>query len=416
MISVLINAYACAPNMGSEPGMAWNWIINLANYCKVTVITEGEWRKEIEVAVKELPQGTNLTFHYNPVSAEIRAMCWNQGDWRFYKHYRKWQFKTYQIAKEITKTNKIDVLHQLNMIGFREPGYLWKITDIPFIWGPIGGLKQMPLAYLENAGFKMKLFSRLKNILNVLQLKYDKRVTKALTRADFLISSIPDSYHAIKKHKHLESIIIPETGCYVTEDISNNRFDNDEFHVMWVGKFDFRKQLPLALRTINKTKNKRIILNVFGKGTAAQEKDVKQLAHALGILEQVVWHGNQSNELVLKTMRKAQLFFFTSISEDTSTVVLEAISNRLPVLCFNACGFGAVIDNKVGRKIPLSNPSISVNDFAKELNYLENNRHLLKEMSINCKERQIELSWTVKVKKVLELYNRSIQLKIYQED
>lgn len=30
MLKVLINAYACSPGIGSEPGMAWNWVKNLA--------------------------------------------------------------------------------------------------------------------------------------------------------------------------------------------------------------------------------------------------------------------------------------------------------------------------------------------------------------------------------------------------
>ena len=44
MLSILINAYACSPNMGSEPGMAWNWCVNLANHCELHIITEG-WQK-----------------------------------------------------------------------------------------------------------------------------------------------------------------------------------------------------------------------------------------------------------------------------------------------------------------------------------------------------------------------------------
>lgn len=56
-------------------------------------------------------------------------MCWNQGDWRFYKYYKEWQWKTYLLAKDICKVEKMDVLHQLNMIGFREPGYLWKLSQ-----------------------------------------------------------------------------------------------------------------------------------------------------------------------------------------------------------------------------------------------------------------------------------------------
>mgnify|MGYP000217128983 CR=1 FL=1 len=60
-------------------------------------------------------------------------------------------------------------------------------------------------------------------------------------------------------------------------------------------------------------------------------------------------------------------FLFTSVSEDTSTVVLEAISCQLPVLCFDACGFGYVINEKVGIKIPFSTPEQSIKDFAEKL-------------------------------------------------
>lgn len=42
MLNVLVNAYAVSPAWGSEPGMGWNWVVNLAQYCNVFVITEGE--------------------------------------------------------------------------------------------------------------------------------------------------------------------------------------------------------------------------------------------------------------------------------------------------------------------------------------------------------------------------------------
>ena len=71
MLNVLINAYAVSPNWGSEQGMGWNWVVNLAKYCNVDVITEGEWRDEIEKAVSALPQRDNLTFHYLPVTDKV---------------------------------------------------------------------------------------------------------------------------------------------------------------------------------------------------------------------------------------------------------------------------------------------------------------------------------------------------------
>lgn len=409
MLKILINAYACSPGMGSEPGMAWNWVSNLAKFCELYIITEGEFREKIEEVVPTLEQGKNMHFYYNPVSEEIRKMCWNQGDWRFYKYYREWQWKTYLMAKEICSSEHIDVLHQLNMIGFREPGYLWKLSkesDVPFVWGPIGGLKQFPLAYLQGAGLKMKLFNRLKNILNVWQLKHEKRVDEALKTARLLVSSIPDSYRAIKKYKGLESIVIPETGCFLSEDIPTDRFDEKELHVMWVGKFDFRKQLPLAQRAIAIANNPNIVLDIYGGGSDEQIASAKRVADLLGITEKVVWHGNQPNDVVMNAMHKAQVFFFTSVSEDTSTVVLEAVSNRLPVLCFDACGMAAVIDDKVGRKVALSNPAQSATDFAKLLNNLEHDRNLLKQLSENCKQRQNELSWEEKAKTMVEWYEK----------
>lgn len=412
MLSILINAYACSPNMGSEPGMAWNWCVNLAKYCELHIITEGEFRSKIEEVLPTLPQGKNMHFYYNPISEEIRKMCWNQGDWRFYKYYKEWQWKTYLIAYDICKKRHIDILHQLNMIGFREPGYLWRIKNIPFVWGPIGGLKQFPTPYLKNCGFKLKLFNQIKNIINILQIKFDRRVNMAIKSADVLISSIPDSYNAIKTYKNRESIIIPETGCFDTNDIYVHDFNEDILHIMWVGKFDFRKQLPLALHIIKATNNKKIHLNIYGTGNVQQVNNVKILANKLGIDDRITWYGNQSNNVVINAMRKMHILLFTSVSEDTSTVVLEAISNQLPVICFNTCGMGYVINNKVGRTINLSNFEKSIYDFSLVINELENNRNVLSDMSKNCIKHRTELSWDKKAKQMVELYKKAIDKSI----
>ena len=258
-LKILVNAYACSPHRGSEPGMGWNWCIHLAKHCELFIITEEEFRERIELALPDLPQRDNMHFYYNPIPENVREMARNQGDWRFYVYYKQWQKKTLEIARQIVSERTIDILHQLNMIGFREPGYLWKIKDIPFVWGPIGGLKQFPVNYLKGSGVKMQLFNRLKNKINVWQLNYDPRINKTFKRADLLISSIPDSYRAIKEHRKRESVLIPETGSFITDDVPAERFHKEDFHVLWVAKFDFCKQLPLALRALAATNNEKII-------------------------------------------------------------------------------------------------------------------------------------------------------------
>ena len=385
LLSILINAYACSPNMGSEPGMAWNWCVNLAKYSELHIITEGEFRNEIEAALPTLPQGKNMHFYYNPVSEKIRKMCWNQGDWRFYKYYKEWQWKTYLIAKDICQKTHIDILHQLNMIGFREPGYLWKIPDIPFVWGPVDAKESFPLAYLEGASLKTKLFIQLKNTITKWQLQHAKRVRLAVKRASCVISASSNSQQAFKKYFQIESPLLNETGCYIQEHPIIDKSKKEYLDVLWVGKLDFRKQLGLALRSIAATKNPHIKLHIVGGGN---NFIYQTLAKELGIESQCKWYGAISHEEVQTIMQKSDVFFFTSVAEGTPHVVLEAIGNNLPVVCFDTCGQGDSINETVGRKIKLSNPNLSSQQFAMILNELENNRDMLKEMSENCKERQ----------------------------
>ena len=74
-MKILINAYACSPGMGSEPGMAWNWCLHLAKHCELHIITEGEFRDNIEAVVPTLPQGKNMHFYYNPIGGDDLALC-----------------------------------------------------------------------------------------------------------------------------------------------------------------------------------------------------------------------------------------------------------------------------------------------------------------------------------------------------
>lgn len=406
LLSILINAYACSPNMGSEPGMAWNWCVNLAKYSELHIITEGEFRNEIEAALPTLPQGKNMHFYYNPVSEKIRKMCWNQGDWRFYKYYKEWQWKTYLIAKDICQKTHIDILHQLNMIGFREPGYLWKIPDIPFVWGPVDAKESFPLAYLEGASLKTKLFIQLKNTITKWQLQHAKRVRLAVKRASCVISASSNSQQAFKKYFQIESPLLNETGCYIQEHPIIDKSKKEYLDVLWVGKLDFRKQLGLALRSIAATKNPHIKLHIVGGGN---NFIYQTLAKELGIESQCKWYGAISHEEVQTIMQKSDVFFFTSVAEGTPHVVLEAIGNNLPVVCFDTCGQGDSINETVGRKIKLSNPNLSSQQFAMILNELDNNRDMLKEMSENCKERQKELSWDRKAQQMIGLYQKILK-------
>lgn len=407
-MNILINAYACRPDSGSEGGMTWRWIEGLARLgVEVYVITEGEWREDIEKALAASPYQHLIHFYYNPLSDRIRKMCWNQGDYRFYYYYRKWQKKTLKIAESIVKNYKIDIIHQLSMIGFREPGYLWKIKGIPYVWGPIGGMTQVPLNYLEDTSLKIKTKYWLKNYISKLQFCSSPRVLLAFKHADVLIAANQNSYKQIKsKYLSKNVVLINETGCSLQIADLHETKEKKEFNILWVGRFIPTKMLKLSLEVMCRIKSlEGVKLHIVGQGGNGEETKIfHSIATALGIAQKCEWHGWVSHEEVQRLMQNSDVLFFPSIVEGTPHVVLEAIANHLPVVCFDICGQGDVVNDEVGIKIPLSNLSDSMIKFSEILKGLYERKDHLERLSIGCVKRKEELSWDNKILQVYQIY------------
>ncbi len=418
MIRVLINSYACCPNMGSEPGMGWNWIVSLAQYCECYVISEGEFRPQVEhwLSLTENEAiASRLHFYWLPIggndavkSARVRKMCWNQGDWRFYFYYRKWQQQAARQADEIIAhqpTNiPIQILHQLNMIGFREPGYLWRTArkyDIPLVWGPINAKEGFPMAYARNASLRQRTFLFLKNAITKVQLAVMPRVRRMARMSNVIIAASSDAQHSIEKYWHKRSICINESGCpSPTSEV--RRMDNTaakQFDVLWCGRMIFSKQLDVAIRAMAKADIPNAVLHVVGGG---DDKEYRKLADKTGA--NVRWYGQVSHDEVQKLMRQMDLLLFTSVFEGTPHVVLEAIVNQLPVVCYSTCGQGDVVNDSVGKTIPLSDPEKSSHDFAEVLTSLYTHPEQLMQRRANCISRAKELTWDSKALQMLDIY------------
>lgn len=401
-MKVLVNAYACSPNMGSEPGMAWNWCVNLAKYCELFIITEEEFRSKIEAVVPTLPQGKNMHFYFNPVTPEVRKMCWNQGNWRFYWYYRKWQKRSLDIAKNICAKEDIDIIHQLNMMGFREPGLLWKITGPKFVWGPIGAVETIPLAFLKGAGIKPALLNAIKKAITNIQFRYQGTVREAMKRADAIVASSVGCQRMIEDYYHKKAYQINENGCEVI--VTENKVPkiDEQFDIIWCGKFIFHKRFDLALKTIALLKDLKVKLHVVGIGDGSE---YKKLEKDLKIEDHVEWHW-VGHEMVNSLMRQADVLLFTSVYDATSRTVMEAIQNQTPVICFDAYGFGTVVDETIGIKVPFSNPEQAVQDFAAAIRSLYYDRGWLSDLSANCKERIKMFTWEHEAEQMVDIYNR----------
>lgn len=175
---------------------------------------------------------------------------------------------------------------------------------------------------------------------------------------------------------------------------------------MRCGKFDFRKRLDLAIKSISNLKDLNIKLHIAGSGDMAK---YKTFARNLVVEDMIEWHGQVNHEEINNLMQKSGIFLFTSIMDAIRTVVMEAIQNQLSVICFDTCGFGTVVDETIGVKIQLSNPNQSVKDFFDAIRALYNHKDKINQLSENCKEKIKLFERDYKAKMMVGIYEKVLK-------
>lgn len=405
-LRVVVSAYACAPHCGSEPGMGWNWVINLAGLCDLTVITEEQSAASVLAELDEMDAAVRPEFHFVSIGPKARRRCGNQGDWRFYPDYERWQRRVLGVAQNLHHQHPFHLSHQLNMIGYREPGYLWKLP-IPFIWGPVGGHVQMPWRFIWNLGWKSGSYHACRNVANAVQMRCSRRVHRAATIARAVISATRTDHQALTRIHGIEPILINETGTNETLGLAVRKYSGSRpLRLVWCGKIVGRKALPLALRALSSV-NGAVHLDIVGRGP--DEERSRALASTLGLESQLSWYGDIPHERALEIMSAADAFLFTSLQEGTPHVVHEALSLGLPVLCHDSCGHADTIDETCGIKVAVRCPAASVVGFAEAVTTLLRAPQRVETLSRGALARVQQLTWQKKARHMVSIYYAALK-------
>ena len=140
-LSILLSAYACEPDKGSEPGIGWKWARNLAQAGhQVYVITRENNRASIEEALRKHPiPGVRFAYYDLP----RWARWWKKGGRGVHLYYFLWQWGAFQVAKRLCRQHSFDVVHHITFGVFRQPSFM-AFLGLPFVFGPVGGGESAP--------------------------------------------------------------------------------------------------------------------------------------------------------------------------------------------------------------------------------------------------------------------------------
>lgn len=399
-MKILVNCYACSPFKGSEPGMGWNFVSCLAKMHELHIITESKFQPDIEKYFCEHPDEQdyyNFYFIKKKRHKKLRKI-WPPS---YYWFYKAWQKKAYRRALELDEKEHFDVVHQLNMVGYREPGYLWKMHQ-PFVWGPIGGFGKVPWCLIPSMSLWGVIFYTCHNIINNWQMRMNWRVKAAMKKATYLIAATIDVQTAIHQLYGKDSVIIPEVGLIGNGECQiSRRQPYEKLKICWSGLHIPRKSLNLLLDAIALDGNEKVELHVIGEGS--ETKRWKRKSKRLG-LRNIVWHGWMSRDEGLRIMQSCHLFCITSLSDLTSTVILEALSFGLPVIALDHCGFGNVLTPSCGIKISINNKRQVVKDFNKAILDIEKDEDRRYLLAKGAQMRSKEFNWKDKAEVISKIY------------
>ena len=403
-LNILISAYACNPYKGSENQVGWNIVYRLSKIHNLTVITEYSNKKNIDIFFNK--KKSKIKFHF----VKRKRYSFIEKLWppSYYWTYKTWQKKAFKITTEID-LKKIDLCHQLNMIGLREPGYLWKL-NIPFIYGPVGGLSFYSKKLMFNSGLNIFIYSFFYNLIRFFDIKLNIRSKLALKKAgNFTLAANSVTQKNLNRYFQVKSkLFIPVASEKRIDFNKKNKRLNKQINLFWGGLHIPRKSLNIGLDALSKLpKNIDWKLHITGKGKMTSKW--KQISIKKNIDKKCNFYGYLKNkEDLSKIMRKCDIHLFTSIKEDTPAIIMETMTLGLPTICFDLYGAKDLVNNKRGIKIIPSTHNekniINLKNAILRLIKSDKKRHLL---ANNCLTFAKHNSWDKKITQ-LNLYYRKL--------
>lgn len=405
-----------SPYLGSEAGNSWLLACTFENRkIPITFIVSdinqlGSENYKLSIQ-KEASNFKYVNFIFCPYSIIERKISKFFANFLFKKNpvgnpfiygliYKRWLKRAHSFAINIST---VKIIHLLNHISFRWPLYSYfKINpDIKYFWGPVSGCVKINISYT----LKYSLGSLARSLLTNLFIWYSKRNNNIKNFAS-LCSKI--------------YVVSPDDMEYLSDFNENIQYQLDIYslpsfntfkkirkcnilNILFVGRLDDRKGLDLALEAVRGMDN--VHLTIAGSG--AYEDFFKNLCRKLS-LNNVSFIGNVPRDHVFTLFQSADVLLHPSIREAGSTVILEAMSHSLPVICHKSFGMASFVSDLNGFPFPLINPASSVKYIRSILFEIIENPSVLDHKSIFAYETSKNLTAHKFVDYLLSDYTQSL--------
>lgn len=407
-LRVLLSAFACDPQFGSDEEVGWQWARELSSRgYEVTVLTRASHRQSIESTVQASGACADVHFEYLdlPLLHALFALIARRNQ----IYYYVWQAAALFRVARLLRTRSIDLIHHVTWVSFRQPSFLG-LLDKPFVFGPVAGGDEIPRGYMRNFSWSQKTLEHARVLLNRL-VRFDPLMclTYASARMVFFTSQahlrfVP-GFAVRKAHVELAIGVDPQA----TDAAEPAAWQPGPApRLLFVGRLIGWKGLDIGLPAFAELLRLQpdATLSVIGDGS--ERERWQRQAQELGIGHAVHWLGWLPKAEVLRQYGRYDALFYPSLRDSGGFVIMEALQQGLPVVCFRLAGPGQVASPACSEVVdPPASAGQAAVDFAQATLRLLARRRAEPAMAAACRARALEFTWDALLARI---YDRAAPL------
>lgn len=360
-MKVLLSAYACEPGRGTEPGVGWNTVWEVAKHCEVWVLTRpDDGRQAIEAELARHPQ-PNLHFIY--FTLPIIGGIWKLGVGAFQIHYYLWQIQAYFVARKLHREVDFDLVHHVTFVKYSNPSFL-SLLPIPFLWGPVGGGESAPMAFSQDFSLRGKIYEALRNVSRWLGER-DPFTRMTARRSCLTRATTEETRQRLLKIGATPVEVYSQVGLLTEEIARLSQYaiaDSTSIKFISIGRLLHWKGFHLSVQAFAKANLANSEYWIIGDGP--EHQPLITLVEKLGVADRITFWQELPRDKVFHLLSECQVLVHPSLHESGGFVCLEAMAAGRPVICFDLGGPAVQVTDATGIKIPAVNPQQAVEDLA----------------------------------------------------
>ena len=407
-LKIFVSAYACEPDLGSEIGVGWYWVLEMSKYFDLWVLTRKSNQSSIECWIENNSNYKNINFLYFDLPYYFRF--WKRKRRGVRTYYNIWQWATNRIVKKTMQENDIDIFHHLTY-----GNVLWTVSRYGqkqfFIWGPVGGAETIPSYFSKHYNLKGRVIEWVRKVV-IKSLKYNpwfntrcKNANLILCKTEILKNIISDKYRN-------KAILFTDVAVAPFKTrISSLKTHGEKIKYIIVGNLDPWRGFDVLIEAFYlATKvNPNIYLQIIGQGSDWDRlQDLIESKHLNGKIDML---GKVSMEVYYEKMRESDVVINTSLKEGAVTTSFDSMAMGIPLICIDTTGYTRYFTNDYALIIPRKKRDALILSLKEAILKLTD-KETRTQMGLHSQEVGKQFTWDVRGKEIYatisEAYYNSI--------